>query len=404
VTHLAADNDMPILIVDDDPILRALMRAAIENDGFLVEEAIDAEEAYRLCEELTPKLIIVDVVMPGMNGFDLCRALRLQPKTMHVPILMATGLDDVASIQQAFDAGASDFISKPLNWVILCHRIRYLLRASLAFDEARRARRAVEESAAAVLAANELLEHRVEERTQELREIQSELLKQERFSTIGQVTATMAHELRNPLGAISNTIFVVRAASGASPVLGRAVDRMERSIARCNKIIEGLLDYTHARDLKWEHVAIDSWLGSVLDDAALPAGIALERSFGASGVTLNIATDGLRRVIVNLVENSVQALEDRAEAEVRRICVTTRFADGVHLTVEDTGPGIVPDILPQIFEPLFSTRSFGTGLGLAIARQVVEQHNGTIEVTSEVGRGTSVHVHLPHVVAKTIAA
>ncbi len=395
-------NDAPILIVDDDPILRALMRAALESDGFTVEEAADGEEACRLGAEFTPQLIVVDVVMPGMTGFDLCRALRLLPNTMHVPILMATGLDDVASIREAYEAGATDFISKPLNWIILCQRIRYLLRSSLAFDEARRAQKALEESKAAVQAANEALERRVEERTRELRETQEELLKQERISTIGQVTATMAHELRNPLGAISNTIFVLRTAAGANPMLGRAADRMERSVSRCNKIIESLLDYTHARELKWERVPLDPWLGAVLDEVALPAGIALDRTFGASDAMVDIATDGLRRVVANLIENAIQALEESADGDVRRIHVSTRYDHGVDIVFEDTGSGIPAEILPQIFEPLFSTRSFGTGLGLPIARQVVDQHNGTIEVSSEVGRGTSVRVHLPHVVVKTM--
>ena len=110
--------------------------------------------------------------MPGMNGYELCRAIRNRPAGSHVPILMATGLDESKSITQAYEAGATDFITKPLNWLILCHRVRYLLRASRAFDDVHQARLALVKSETAVRAANEQLEQRVEERTQELRTAQ----------------------------------------------------------------------------------------------------------------------------------------------------------------------------------------------------------------------------------------
>ncbi|MGH6882637.1 MAG: response regulator, partial [Hypericibacter sp.] len=122
----AASNGL-ILVVDDDDIIRSMMRAELEEEGFTVIEATDGEAAYRLCAESKPDLLVVDVIMPGMDGFELCRVLRNENATTYVPILMATGLDDVASIETAYEAGATDFISKPLTWVILTHRIRYML-------------------------------------------------------------------------------------------------------------------------------------------------------------------------------------------------------------------------------------------------------------------------------------
>src|ERR1700680_4398766 len=136
-----ADTDggaaAPILIVDDDPIVRSLMRATLEVDGYEVVEAGDGEEACDLYKTRQPRLPVADVVMPRMDGFALCRELRRRPETAYLPILMATGLDDVPSITKAYEAGATDFISKPINWVILGHRVRYMLRASHAFHELR---------------------------------------------------------------------------------------------------------------------------------------------------------------------------------------------------------------------------------------------------------------------------
>ena len=126
-----------ILVVDDDPVMRSLMRAALENDNFEVIEAGDGIEGCQLYEEHHPDLLLVDVIMPRMDGFELCRELRGRLASAYVPIVVATGLDDVPSIARAYDAGATDFIPKPLNWLVLNHRVRYILRASRAFQELR---------------------------------------------------------------------------------------------------------------------------------------------------------------------------------------------------------------------------------------------------------------------------
>jgi diguanylate cyclase (GGDEF)-like protein len=126
-----------VLIVDDDPVVRSLMRDALEDEGFAVSEAEDGVEACTLCDTAVPALLVVDAMMPNMDGFALCRELRRRPSTVHVPILMATGLDDHASIEKAYEAGATDFIAKPLNWLILSNRIRYMLRGARVIDELR---------------------------------------------------------------------------------------------------------------------------------------------------------------------------------------------------------------------------------------------------------------------------
>ena len=126
-----------ILIVDDDPVGRSLMRDSLEDVGFAVVEAEDGVDAFQLCSRSVPSLLIVDAVMPNMDGFELCRKLRKAAATQYVPILMATGLEDHHSITKAYESGATDFIVKPINWLILNHRIRYMLRGAGDFKELR---------------------------------------------------------------------------------------------------------------------------------------------------------------------------------------------------------------------------------------------------------------------------
>jgi len=259
--------------------------------------------------------------------------------------------------------------------------------------------------------ANELeLARRVENRTAELRAVQEELLRKERLSLLGQLTATVAHELRIPLSAIRNTAFSIAELATASGLkLDRPLARLGRSITRCDDLITDLLEYARMRELKRVELQLDAWLGEVLDEQKLPEGIWLKRDFTAPGVAVSLDPDRVRRVVINLFENACQALAEVDPAEAGRdrlLTVATRETGGVvQICFEDTGPGIPPEVLPRIFDPLFSTRSFGTGLGLPTVRQIVEQHGGRIEITSEPGQGTRVLIALPlsHALAELAA-
>ena len=122
------------LVVDDDAMMRMLVRESLEAGGFRVEEAEDGQAGLALVTELLPAVVLLDVVMPGMDGFATCLALRRLPAGARVPVLMMTGLDDTASVNRAYESGATDFVTKPIAWPILPHRVRYLLRSRQAFE------------------------------------------------------------------------------------------------------------------------------------------------------------------------------------------------------------------------------------------------------------------------------
>jgi signal transduction histidine kinase len=235
----------------------------------------------------------------------------------------------------------------------------------------------------------------------------TELLAKERLSTLGQLTATVAHELRNPLSAIRNTLPVIQEVTlGRGVALDRPISRIERSIARCDQLVTGLLDYTRPAVLSCKPTDIDAWLDTILEEQTIPPGILLERDFSAPDCVVNLDPDRFRRVIINLIDNAAQAIEqgDTSDSGRRKISVTTRICDQLEITVADTGPGIAPDVLPRIFEPLFSTKNFGTGLGLPTVKQLVEQHRGTISIDSKPGDGTVVRIAMPFSNQQSIAA
>ncbi len=241
--------------------------------------------------------------------------------------------------------------------------------------------------------------------TADLYAAQRELLAKERLSTLGQVSATVAHELRNPLSAIRNTMFTLKeAVSGAGLALERPLSRIDRNIQRCDRIITDLLDFTRVSTLNRARLDPDRWLDEVLRDYRLPEEIVLRRDLGASGQRISFDPERLRRVVVNLIENAAQAMTDFAATEPSIAVRTKTDADHYELAIEDNGPGIASDVIAKVFEPLFSTKSFGTGLGLPTVKQIVEQHGGTVELTSELGAGTRVLIRLPTAITEKLAA
>jgi PAS domain S-box-containing protein len=258
-----------------------------------------------------------------------------------------------------------------------------------------RVRERLERDLTNALEASKLeLEARVEERTRQLQAAQDELLRKERLSAIGQLTASVAHELRNPLAAIKNTIFALK--ESPDPTLTRPLARMERSLDRCQQIIAELLDYSRARALQCQERCLDQWLRDLLDEQQLPAGIAVVRLLEAGAVRVTFDPDRLRRVIINLVENAAQALAEAKDCRGPTITLRTRpAADGIEIDVADNGPGIAPENVARIFDPFFSTKSFGTGLGLPMVKQIVEQHGGAIALASTQGQGTCFSIRIP---------
>jgi signal transduction histidine kinase len=251
-----------------------------------------------------------------------------------------------------------------------------------------------------VMKLNQELEQRVEERTGELQQAQGELLRRERLAALGQLTATVSHELRNPLGAIRTAVYLVRGRTEDRGLgVENALERADRSITRCDNIITELLDFTRTTDLALENFRIGEWLDRLLYEQNAPDGITVRNEISARDLEVAFDEDRFRRVIINVFNNACEAMTEDYERTGRydySLSITSRVhEDRFQMVFHDNGPGIAPDILEKIWEPLFSTKSFGVGLGLPTVKQIMEQHGGGIDIASELGRGTDVVLWLP---------
>jgi signal transduction histidine kinase len=241
--------------------------------------------------------------------------------------------------------------------------------------------------------SRELAERELVASLEELRETQAELARTERLAAIGKLTAMVSHELRNPLGALSNSVDVLDRLLPDAERNGPEIARIRRSVQRCSRIIEELLDFSRQREPAFAPVLVDRWLeAQVAEHAAAP----LTELDMEAGCALPLDAELLRQAVVNLLDNALHAVREAHADDGGRIIVRSRASpDEVVLSVADNGAGISEATRAQIFEPLFSTKTYGVGLGMSVVQRVVEMHGGAIELKTRAGEGTTIALHLP---------
>lgn len=247
-----------------------------------------------------------------------------------------------------------------------------------------------------LVAYRDQLQELVDLQTLKLKEAQAELLQRERLATLGKLTATVSHELRNPLGTIKTSLFAIEAMLADHEVhrVRRSMELADRSINRCVTIVEELNSYARVKKLNVSRVEVDAWLNGVIAELDIPEDIVIEMKldFGGSAV---FDQEKLRQVIVNLVNNSVDALRDERAIGKTMSVSTRRIGDAFEICIADQGCGITEEVQDKMFEPLFSTKGFGVGLGMVVVKSIVESHQGHVLVDSAEGRGCRITLHLP---------
>ena len=379
------------LVVDDDAVMRILARAALEGSGWRVEEAENGREALEAFQQLQPKVVLLDVMMPEMDGFTTCAALRKLPGGEHVPVLIMTGLDDYHSITQAYDAGATDFLTKPLNGLLLTHRVRYIVRSSLVLQELRASQASLAQARDAALEGTRL---------------KSEFL------------ATMSHEIKTPMnGVLGMTEWLLD--TELTPEQRDCANTIRTSGEALLSIINDILDFSKMDSGKLQLEETDFEVRQLLTDVVrLFQERASSKGLALSSLTqtqvpawLRGDTARLRQILSHLLDNAVKFTE-RGMVTVRAdmeeipagnnpidLNLTPSLPQGVRVrfSISDTGIGIASDACTRIFQPFMqadgtNTRTYGgTGMGLAICQRLVELMGGSLVVNSEPGRGSVFH-------------
>ena len=392
------NTPVKILVVDDDPTARLLMRDALQKTGFDVHLALDGADALRQFAGEFFNLVLLDVDMPGMNGIDVCTALRSKGGE-HLPIVMVTGLDDVKSVEAAYQAGATDFIAQPINWALIGHRVNYLLRASRALSELSEADRRSKQAEVEWIQHRDHLEELVAARTSELAQAKqaAEAANAAKISFL----ANMSHEIRTPMNAITGMSQLMRRA-GVTPEQAIKLDKIDASSQHLLEVINAILDVSKIEAGKLvmaeDEVNVEAITSEVV---AMLLGLAqdknLELVVQTEPLPQHLLGDPiwLQQALLNYVANAIKFTAAGSVTLRNRIEDESDDSLLVRFEVQDTGVGIAPETLGRLFSPFeqadnSTTREYGgTGLGLVITQRVAELMGGTAGVVSILGAGST---------------
>jgi signal transduction histidine kinase len=396
-----------ILVVDDNPVNRQMLAQHVAQLGHRVTAAENGRQALRLLGEGAFDLVLLDVLMPEMDGFAALERIKADERLRSLPVIMISGLDEVESVVRCIEAGAEDYLPKPFDPVILRARINACLEKKRLRDaEARRTRE-------------------LEAALRELKAAQDRLVVHQKLASLGALTAGIAHEIRNPLNFVTN--FAQLAAEGVAELraalpgaageaaellgqLGQNVAKIREHGQRADQIVRSML--LHARGQPGERQRTDfnalvaefvnlAYHGMRGLDATFR--VAVETDLDPSLPPVEVLAQELSRVVLNLAQNACYAAHEKAKSAglgfTPRVVVRTRNLGGqVELRVWDNGNGVPAAVREKLFTPFFTTKpaGAGTGLGLSISYDIVVRlHKGELRDETEEGRYAEFIVTLP---------
>ena len=418
-----------ILVVDDNPTNIKILFNVLKESGYKVLVAQDGQSTLNKLEEVKPDLIFLDVMMPGMDGFETCRRLKENPATREIPVIFMTALAETTDKVKGFSLGAVDYITKPFQQAEVLARVGLHLKL-------RSLTRELEEKNNQLQDFNEGLERQVEERTAELKKAQSQMVLSEKMSSLGQLVAAVAHEINNPVNFIyGNLKYASEYAEGLlhlvelyqkySPQhpddeiedwidridldfmksdLPKLLQSMQVGSERIRTIVLSLGHFCHTDETVCKEVDIHEGIESTLmilhgrtKAKGDYAGINIRKEYGDIPL-IKCYPSQLNQVFMNLLANAIDTSEESGKSHLEICIKTKRLREDVAIHITDNGMGIPPSVQEKLFDPFFTTKPMGkgTGLGLAIAHSiVVEKHGGNIQCLSVPGEGTEFIIKLP---------
>ncbi len=372
----AAEFQADILVVDDNQANLRLLTDVLSSRNYRVHEALNGPEALRIAQSALPDLVLLDISMPGMDGFEVCTRLKADVSTRDIPVIFISALSDIDDVVRGFEVGGVDYITKPFKFREVLARIASQLTLVRQRQEI------------------EALRHQDRQTFESLNRMKNEFI---RMAT---------HDLRNPLNVILGYRSVLQRLTVAEEhraLMDEALQAIDDNVEKMRKLVTDMLDLAQM-ETSWQFKPAPVSLAGLLEKAvgnfhliAEQKGITLALAPPTGDTTVIVDASAITRVVDNLIVN---ALKYTPPGE--RIAVRAKLR-GQHAIIQvgDTGIGIPPEDVPRVFDAFYRVKRpdvpdvEGTGLGLSIVKAIVERHGGHIDVRSKVGTGSVFSVILP---------
>ena len=436
-----------ILVVDDTPDNIRLLSAILTEEGYQVRKALDGEMALLACQHLVPDLILMDVMMPQMSGYEVCQKLKDSEATCHIPVIFISALDDVLDKVKAFETGGVDYVSKPFQKEEIVARIETHLKLSQFKLELKKKNDLLELEIQERLQAEIRLEEQkrnLEKALWELKQTETQLVQAEKMAALGQLVAGIAHEINNPIGFISGNLSYLRESLTqlmqvlqayqlecpepsialqqlVAPLeldflmqdLPHSLEAMQRGADRVKQIVLSLRNFARLDESGMKPVDLQEGIESTLvmlqhrlrETTSRPA-IEVIRHYQPLP-KVNCYAGQINQVLMNLLNNAIDAIEVKIQQSDPKfalfppqitITTTSTAAQTVKICIADNGCGIAETIQADLFNPFFTTKPVGNGMGmgLAISYQIIVQtHRGQLTYQSRTGEGTEFVLEIP---------
>lgn len=393
-----------ILLVDDQPENLLVSEAILASPEYHMVKATSGEAALQCVMEHDFAVIVLDVQMPGLGGFETARLIKKRVHSQHIPIIFLTGTE-VERECIGYAMGAVDYLIKPVHPIVLQSKIAVF--AELYRQKERLA------------LWNETLEQRVAERTteilrkdEELRTISQQLWQASKLATMGELGASIAHELNNPLATVSLSIESLLTQVLPGDPRRRKLEVIEQEVERMGGLVANLLQFSRRTQAQISSLDLREEIERTLELIHYHLRnhrITVVREFPPNVPLVLADRQQLRQLFLNLFTNASDAMPTGGTLTIRLSAPSNSTGENpdraVVIEVSDTGVGISEEDLPKVMAPFFTTKpeGKGTGLGLPICRRIMQEHYGTFDIVSEVGKGTTGRMVLP-VTKRTNAA
>ncbi|CBN56561.1 MULTISPECIES: hybrid sensor histidine kinase/response regulator [Kamptonema] len=386
-----------ILIVDDNQNNLDVLFDLLKKSGFKVLVALNGESAIKQIERIHPTLILLDVMMPGIDGFETCRRLKTNPTTQDIPVIFMTALSETVNKVQGFQVGAVDYITKPFQYEEVLSRLNTHLTI-------RNLQKKLQEKNAELLDVNDNLEKLIEQKTKQL-------VQQEKIAIIGRLTQGLFHNLRNPLQVILTTVNLIetKAQETEDIVCLKYGGYINTAVNQINDIVNTLMLKSRKeqeQDLK--PININELLRREIQlleaDFQFNSTIKKKYIFDEQIVSIPLIYCHISQIFHSLAENAIDAMWGE---KVKELTIITRQDDRrIYIDVKDTGCGIASENMSKIFDPFYTTKlanyedreagvPTGIGLGLYTCLELLKPFKGEIAVSSKLKKGSVFTVILP---------